>query len=87
MTCLSRLHGGIGVKRYSTVYYCTVASFITKILYCNEENFKNITHESHKLDMINRGIYISNPVNNCLAFEVNDDSHLASKTNFVCKAE
>ena len=48
---LSRLHGGIGVKQFSTVYYCTRIAFITKILNHNEEIFKNIAREFLKLDM------------------------------------
>ena len=48
---LSRLQGGIGVKQFSTVYYCTRIAFITKMLNHNEDTFKNIARESLKLDM------------------------------------
>ena len=37
---LSRLHGGIGVKQFSTAYYCIWIAFITKMLNRNEEIFK-----------------------------------------------
>ena len=33
---LSRLHGGIDVKQFSTVYYCTRVAFVTKRLNHNE---------------------------------------------------
>ena len=84
---LSRLHRGIGVKQFSTVYYCTRFAFITKMLNHNEESFKNIARESLKLDMKKRGINTSNAVNNFLGYEVNNDHNLISKINFGCKAE
>ena len=84
---LSRLHGGTGVKQFSTVYYCTRVAFITKMLNHNEEIFKNIARESLKLDMKKRGINTSNAVNNFLGYEVNNDHYLVSKTNFGCKTE
>ena len=84
---VSRLHGGIGVKQFSTVYYCTRVAFSTKILNHNEEIFKNIPRESLKLDMKKRGINTSNAVNNFLGYEVNNDHYLVSNTNFGCKTE
>jgi len=84
---LSRLHGGIGVKQFSTTYYCTRVSFIVKMLNHNEETFKNIARESLKLDMKKRCIKTSNSDNNFLGFEVNHDGFLVSETNFGCKTE
>ena len=84
---LSRLHGGIGVKQFSTAYYCTRVAFITKMLNHNEEILKKIARESLKLDMEKRGINTSNTINNFLGYEVNDDHYLVSKTNFGCKTE
>ena len=85
---LSSLHGGIGVKQFSTVYhYCTSVAFITRMLNRNEEIFKNIARESLKLDMKKRGINTSYAVNNVLGYEVNNDHYLVSKTNFGCKTE
>ena len=84
---LSRLHAGIGVKQFSTVYYCTRVAFLTKMLNHNEKIFKNIARESLKLDMKKRGINTSNGVNNFLGYEVNNDHYLVSKTNFGCKTE
>ena len=84
---LSRLNGGIGVKQFSTVYYCTRVAFISKILNHYEESFKNIARESLKLDMKKRGINTSNAVNNFLGYEVNNDHYLVFKTNFDCKTE
>ena len=73
---LSRLHGGIGVKQFSTVYYCTPVAYTTKILNHNEEIFKNIARESLKLDMKKRRINTSNAVNNLLDYEDNNDHDL-----------
>ena len=85
---LSSLHGGIGVKQFSTVYhYCTSVAFITRMLNRNEEIFKNIARESLKLDMKKRGINTSYAVNNVLGYKVNNDHYLVSKTNFSCKTE
>ena len=84
---LSRLHGGIGVKQFSTVCYCTRVAFISKMLNHYEESFKNIARESLKLDMKKRGINTSNAVNNFLGYEVNNDHYLVFKTNFDCKTE
>ena len=84
---LSRLHGGIGVKQFSTAYYCTRVAFIGKMLNHNEEILKNIAREYLELDMKKRGISTSNAVNNCLGYEVNNDHFLVSKTNFGCKTE
>ena len=84
---LSRLHGDIGIKQFSTVYYCTRVAFITKMLNYNEEIFKNTARESLKLDMKKRGINASNAVNNFLGSEVNNNHYLVSKINFVCKTE
>ena len=84
---LSRLHGGIGVKQFSTAYYCTRVAFIRKMLNHNEEILKNFARESLELDMKKRGINTSNAVNNFLGYEVNNDHYLGSKTNFGCKTE
>ena len=83
---LSRLHGSVGVKQFSTVYYGTRVAFITKMLNHNEE-ILNIARESLKLDMKKRNINFLNAVNNFLGYEVNNDYYLASKTNFGCKTE
>ena len=47
---LSRLHGGIGVKEFSTVYYCTRIAFIVKMLNHREENTSvvKVRHEKEK---------------------------------------
>ena len=87
MIYLSRLYGGIGVKQFSALYYCTRVAFITKILNHNEEIFKNIARESLKLGMKKRGINTSNAVNNFLGYETNNDHYLGSKTNYGCKTE
>ena len=73
---LSRLHGGIGVKQFSTVYCCTPVAYTTKILNHNEEIFKNIARESLNLDMKKRRINTSNAVNNLLDYEDNNDHDL-----------
>ena len=83
---LSRLHGGFGVKQFSTVYYCTRVAFITKMLNHNEEIVKNIARESLKLNMKERGTSASNSGNNFLGYEVNNDHYLVSKP-FGCKTE
>ena len=87
MIYLSRLHGGIGVKQFPTVYYCTRVAFITKMLNHNEEIFKDIARECLKLDIEKRGINTSNAVNNFLGYEVNNDHYLVYNTNFGCKTE
>ena len=51
---LSRSHGGISVKLFSSVYYCTRVSFTVKMLNHDVENFRNITRSSLDLDMRNR---------------------------------
>ena len=51
---LSRSHGGISVKLFSSVYYCTRVSFTVKMLNYDVENFRNITRSSLDLDMRNR---------------------------------
>ena len=66
---LSHLHGGIGVKQFSTVYYCTWVAFITKMLNHNEDIFKNIAYVSLQLDMKKGSI------NNFLGYEENKDRY------------
>ena len=51
---LSRSHGGISVKLFSSVYYCTRVSFTVKMLNHDVENFRNITRSSLDLDMRKR---------------------------------
>ena len=51
---LSRSHGGISVKLFSSVYYCTRVSFTVKMLNYDVENFRNITRSSLDLDMRKR---------------------------------
>ena len=51
---LSRSDGGISVKLFSSVYYCTRVSFTVKMLNHDVENFRNITRSSLYLDMRNR---------------------------------
>ena len=51
---LSRSHGGISVKLFSSVYYCTRVSFTVKMLNHDVENFRNITRSSSDLDMRKR---------------------------------
>ena len=84
---LSRSHGGIGVKLFSSVYYCTRVSFIVKMLNHDVENFRNITQSSLDLDMRKRGISELNENNNFLGYEVNDEGFLVSRTRFGCKIE
>ena len=84
---LSRSHGGVGVKLFSSVYYCTRVSSLVKMLNHNVEIFRNITRSSLDLDMRKRGISESNENNNFLSYEVNDEGFLVSKTRFGCKAE
>ena len=39
---LSHLHRGIGVKQFSTVYYCTWIAFFTKMLNHNEDTLRTL---------------------------------------------
>ena len=71
---------GIGVKLFSSVYYCTRVSFIVKMLNHDVENFRNITRSSLDLGIRKRGISKSNENNNFLSYEVNDEGFLVSRT-------
>ena len=84
---LSRSHGGVDVKLFSSVYYCTRVSFIVKMLNHNVQIFRNITQNSLDLDMRKRGISKSNENNNLLRYEVNDEGFLVPRTRFGYKAE
>ena len=55
----SRLHGGIDVKQFSILYYCTPVAFITKMLNHDQESFKNIAREEkrHKLFKCSKQLY------------------------------
>ena len=48
---LPRESGGIGVKKFSDVYYVTRVSFLVKMLNHAVEDFKYVTRESLKCDM------------------------------------
>ena len=87
---LSRSHGGVGVKLFSSVYYCTRVSSIVKMLNHNVEIFRNITRSSLDLDMRKRGISESNENNNFLSYEVNDEGFhrfVCMNSNFTLKFE
>ena len=83
---LSRSHGGIDVKLFSSVYYCIRVSFIVKMLNHHVENFRNITQSSLDLDVRKWGISESSKNNNFFGYEVNY-GFLISRTKFWCKTE
>ena len=82
---LPRTSGGIGVKLFSAVYYCTRVAFIVKMLNHNEESFRNISRKSLLLDMKKRGVNPSVNINNFLGFSVNGRGFVESSTYFGCK--
>ena len=84
---LSRSHDGIGVKLFSSVYFCTRSSFIVKMLNHDVENFRNISQSSLDLDMRKIGISKSKDDNNFFGYEVNDEGFPVSRTKFGCKTE
>ena len=80
---LSRSHGGIAVKLFLSVYYCTKASFIVKMLNHDVENFRNIIRSSLDFGHEKRGISeLNENNNNFLGYEVNDEGFLVSRTKF-----
>ena len=79
---LSREDGGIGVKKFSDVYYTTRISFLLKMLNHDVLDFRHVARESLKLDMAKRGVPISDLPNNFLGYEISNDGYLNSSTRF-----
>ena len=77
----------MGVKLFSSVYYCTRVSFTVKTLNRDVKNIRNITRSSLDLDMRKRGISESKENNNFLGYEVNYEGFLVSRTKFGYKTE
>ena len=79
---LPREIGGIGVKKFSDVYYVTRISFLVKMLNHDVTDFKALARESLIRDMTKRGVAESDSPNNFLGYEINNDGYLTSTTRF-----
>ena len=84
---LPRIHGGLGIKKLSHVYYITRISFLVKMLNHNEEIFSNIAKNALQRDMEKRGVSESQENNNFLGYEVKENGYLATTTKFGCDSD
>ena len=64
---LPREYGGIGVKRASDVYRTTRLAFLVKMLNHDVPQSRNMARESLRLDIVKRGVPLSENSDNFLA--------------------
>ena len=84
---LPREHGGIGVKRVSNVYRTTRLAFLVKMLNHDVPQFRNMAHESLRLDMAKRGVPLSETSDNFLGYDLNYNGFLNTRTRFGCQSD
>ena len=79
---LPREKGGLGVKKFSDVYYVSRISFLLKMLNHEVLDFRYLARQSLKLDMAKRGVPQSDLQNNFLGYETNHKGYLNPTTKF-----
>ena len=84
---LPREHGGLGIKKISTVYYTTRISFMVNMLNHNVDKFRFIARESLILDMKKRGVGFTENQKNFLGYELNENGSLKTRTSYGCQSD
>ena len=84
---LPREYGGIGVKRVSDVYRTTRLAFLVKMLNHDVLQFRNMARESLRLDMVKRGVPLSENSDNFLGYDLNANGFLNARTRFGCQSD
>ena len=84
---LPREYGGIGVKRVSDVYRTTRLAFLVKMLNHDVPQFRNMARESLRLDMVKRGVPLSENIDNFLGYDLNANGFLNARTRFGCQSD
>ena len=84
---LPREYGGIGVKRVSDVYRTTRLAFLVKMLNHDVPQFRNMARESVRLDMVKRGVPLSENSDNFLGYDLNSNGFLNTTTRFGCQSD
>ena len=84
---LPREYGGIGVKRVSDVYRTTRLAFLVKMLNHDVPQFRNMARESLRLDMVKRGVPLSENSDNFLGYDLNANGFLNARTRFGCQSD
>ena len=84
---LPREYGGIGVKRVSDVYRTTRLAFLVMMMNHDVPQFRNMARESLRLDMVQRGVPLSENSNNFLGYNLNSNGFLNTTTQFGCQSD
>ena len=84
---LPREHGGIDVKRISDVYCWTKLALLTKMLYHDVSQFKEVTIHYLQLDMKKRGVPTTQERENALGYKLENNGKLDTKTLFGCQSD
>ena len=84
---LPREYGGIGVKKVSDVYRTTRLAFLVKMLNHDVPQFRNMARESLRLDMVKRGVPLSENSDNFLGYDLNANGFLNARTRIGCQSD
>ena len=71
----------------SDVYRTTRLAFLVKMLNHDVPQFRNIARESLRLDMVKRGVPLSENSDNFLGYDLNANGFLNARTRFGCQSD
>ena len=84
---LPREYYGIGVKRVADVYRTTRLAFLVKMSEHDVPQFRNMARESLRLDMVKRGVSLSENSDNFLGYDLNSYDFLNTRRRFGCQSD
>ena len=73
---IKKQHGGLGIRKPSTIYKATRINLLIKMLNHPDNSFKFIARHSLALDFMKRGIPRSQADNNFLGYSVKENGML-----------
>ena len=71
----------------SDVYRTTRLAFLVKMLNHDVPQFRNMARESLRLDMVKRGVPLSENSDNFLGYDLNSNGFLNTTTRFGCQSD
>ena len=71
----------------SDVYRTTRLAFLVKMLNHDVPQFRNMARESLRLDIVKRGVPLSENSDNFLGYDLNANGFLNARTRFGCQSD